>query len=107
MILLTRFHSGERFAVNPDLIERIEETPDTVITLTNGAKHVVQECIDEITQEMQVFKATTLALATRIAEDPVMGTTAHLRIVHGLGHDDGEGEAGSPPSIDTETTDPS
>ncbi|HXQ59677.1 MAG TPA: flagellar FlbD family protein [Acidimicrobiales bacterium] len=103
MILLTRFHSGERFAVNPDLIERIEETPDTVITLTNGSKHVVQECIDEITQEMQVFKATTLALATRIAGDPEMETTAHLRIVHGLGDDGTE----TPPSGDPESTDPS
>ncbi len=90
MILLTRFHSGERFAVNPDLIERIEETPDTVITLTNGSKHVVQECIDEITQEMQVFKATTLALATRIAADPSTGTTTHLRVIPGLGTDSSE-----------------
>ena len=32
MISLTRFHSGERIAINPDLIERIEETPDTVVT---------------------------------------------------------------------------
>jgi|SRR5580692_44645 flagellar protein FlbD len=82
MILLTRFHSGERFAVNPDLIERVEETPDTVITLTNGAKHVVQESIDEITESIQIYKATTLALATRIAEDPSGNPTAHLRIVH-------------------------
>ncbi len=107
MILLTRFHSGERFAVNPDLIERIEETPDTVITLTNGAKHVVQECIDEITQEMQVFKATTLALATRIAGDPDIGTTSHLRIVHGLGHDGGDDKTESTTPTEPETTDPS
>nr|HVC71494.1 flagellar FlbD family protein [Acidimicrobiales bacterium] len=107
MILLTRFHSGERFAVNPDLIERIEETPDTVITLTNGAKHVVQECIDEITQEMQVFKATTLALATRIAGDPELGTTSRLRIVYGMGGADTNPSASPPPPGDPETTDPS
>lgn len=87
MIVLTRFHSGERFAVNPDLIERVEETPDTIITLTNGSKHVVQESIDEIAEAVQVFKATTLAIATRMAEDPSVGATAHLRIVHGV--DDG------------------
>lgn len=84
MIVLTRFHSGERFAVNPDLIERVEETPDTIITLTNGAKHVVQETIDEIAESVQIFKATTLAIATRMAEDPSVGATAHLRIVHGV-----------------------
>jgi flagellar protein FlbD len=84
VIVLTRFHSGERFAVNPDLIERVEETPDTIITLTNGAKHVVQESIDEIAESVQIFKATTLAIATRMAEDPSVGATAHLRIVHGV-----------------------
>ena len=36
MISLTRFSSGERIAINPDLIERIEEIPDTVVTMTNG-----------------------------------------------------------------------
>ncbi len=92
MIVLTRFHSGERFGVNPDLIERVEETPDTVITLTNGAKHVVQESIDEIAASVQMFKATTLALATRMAESPSTNTPAPLRIVHGVDNDD----SGSP-----------
>ncbi len=91
MIVLTRFHSGERFGVNPDLIERVEETPDTVITLTNGAKHVVQESIDEIAERVQVYKATTLAIAIGMTQDPSAGTTAHLRIVHGE-NDDGSGD---------------
>lgn len=82
MILLTRFHSGERFAVNSDLIERIEETPDTVITLTNGTRYVVQENIEEITEQIQTVKATTLAFATRLSEDPAIRRIAHLRVVH-------------------------
>jgi len=86
VILLTRFHSGEQFAVNPDLIERVEVTPDTVITLTNGAKHVVQESMDDIMETVQIYKATTLALAVRMAEDPSTEGTAHLRIVHGEGN---------------------
>src|ERR1700735_854739 len=89
MIILTRFHSGERFGVNPDLIERVEETPDTIITLTNGTKHVVQESIDEIAESVQTFKAMTLALATRMVGDPSDGTPT-LRIVHGVA-DDGTG----------------
>jgi flagellar protein FlbD len=82
MILLTRFHSGERFVVNSDLIERIEETPDTVITLSNGTRYVVQEDIDEITEQIQTVKAMTLAFATRLAQDPEIGRSAHLRVVH-------------------------
>ncbi|MGH9019274.1 MAG: flagellar FlbD family protein [Acidimicrobiales bacterium] len=82
MILLTRFHGGEQFAVNPDLIERAEATPDTVITLTNGTKHVVQESIDEITERIQIYKAATLAIATRMVDDPSPLDSGHLSLVH-------------------------
>jgi len=98
VIVLTRFSSGERFGVNPDLIERVEETPDTVITLTNGAKHVVQESIDEIAERVQIFKATTLAIAARMAQDPSAGTTAHLRILHS-DDEDGSGDAPRGPDL--------
>ena len=40
MITVTRLN-GPAFALNPDLIERIESTPETVITLVDGAKYVV------------------------------------------------------------------
>ncbi|HUY22376.1 MAG TPA: flagellar FlbD family protein [Acidimicrobiales bacterium] len=86
MIVLTRFHSGDRIAVNSELIERVEETPDTVITLTNGTKHVVQETIDEIVERVQAVKATTLALATRMVEDGATVRPAHLRVVHDAEH---------------------
>jgi len=82
MIFLTRYLSGERMAVNCDLIERVEETPDTVITITNGSKHVVQESLDEIAAQVRTEKATILALATRLVEDPAFGRGAHLHVVH-------------------------
>ena len=92
MILLTRFHSGERFAVNTDLIERIEETPDTVITLTNGTRFVVQESIDEIAEQIQNGQGDDPRLRhshrRRILRDP---TTTHLRVVHAtMPHDSSE-----------------
>lgn len=42
MIQLTKIN-GEEFILNSDLIETIEETPDTIITLTNGKKLVAKE----------------------------------------------------------------
>ncbi len=42
MIKLTR-PDGSSLLVNPDLIETIEETPDTVVTMTNGKKLLVRE----------------------------------------------------------------
>ena len=70
MIFLARFHTGERIAINPDLIERIEETPDTVITLTNGSRYVVQESLAEIAEQVQLYRATILNLAMKMAQGP-------------------------------------
>ena len=83
MIVLTRFLGGERIAINSDLIERVEETPDTVVTLTNGTKHVVQESIDEIAEQIQLVKARVLAYASRLTETPPAPAVATpLHVVH-------------------------
>jgi len=47
MIELTKM-SGVTFMLNPDLIESIEENPDTVITLVNGKKFIVKERRQEV-----------------------------------------------------------
>jgi flagellar protein FlbD len=47
MIKLTRL-SHIPLIVNSDLIEHIEETPDTVITLTSGQKFMVRESAEEV-----------------------------------------------------------
>jgi flagellar protein FlbD len=47
MIEVTRLNEV-KFSINSDLIEIVEETPDTVITLTNGKKFVVTESMKEI-----------------------------------------------------------
>ncbi len=55
MIYVTRLNSKE-FAINPDLIETLEETPDTVITLTSENKYVVKESIEEIIIRITDFR---------------------------------------------------
>lgn len=65
MISLTRF-SGQRFALNPDLIERVEATPDTVITLVDGSRQVVVEDIDEVVAKVQHYRAAVVALSQRM-----------------------------------------
>jgi flagellar protein FlbD len=42
--------------LNADLIEHIETTPDTVISLTNGQKSMVLESADEIIRKVIVFR---------------------------------------------------
>jgi flagellar protein FlbD len=88
MISLTRFHSGERIAINPDLIERIEETPDTVVAMTNGNRYVVEEPIDEIAEKVRVFRASLLILAIQMSDHPAIAETARLHVVRGVAEDE-------------------
>lgn len=62
MILLTRLN-GPVFAVNPDLIERAESTPDTVLTLVDGSKYVVAEPVEELIARIRDFRASVIATA--------------------------------------------
>ncbi len=55
MIVLTKINKAP-IAVNSDLIQCIEETPDTVITMTNNDKVVVQESMSEIIQKVVHFR---------------------------------------------------
>ncbi|HOV69356.1 MAG TPA: flagellar FlbD family protein [Clostridia bacterium] len=55
MVMVTRLN-GEQFYVNPDLIEFIEETPDTVISMTTGRKIVVTESADIIIGSILKYK---------------------------------------------------
>ncbi|GAA3043540.1 flagellar FlbD family protein [Actinokineospora globicatena] len=67
MILLNRLN-GQPFALNPDLLERAESTPDTVITLVNGAKYVVAQSLDELAALVREHRAVILGQAQEAAE---------------------------------------
>ena len=54
MIELTKLN-GKEFSVNPDLIEIVESTPDTVITLTTGRKLIVKESRQEVKNLVLLF----------------------------------------------------
>lgn len=69
MITLTRL-SGQRFALNPDLMERIEATPDTIISLVDGTKHVVTEGVEEVVKRVRHYRASVVALAQQIEMIP-------------------------------------
>jgi len=62
VIKLTRLKSHDHeFILNADLIETVEETPDTVITLTNGKKIIVEESSDEIIRRVLEYRRAMLA----------------------------------------------
>ncbi len=55
MITVTRLNHTP-IVVNPDLIAFIEETPDTIITLSNGEKIVVVETVGEVIRRVIEFR---------------------------------------------------
>jgi flagellar protein FlbD len=55
MIHVTRINHTP-LVLNSDLIEHIETTPDTVVSLTNGQKFMVLESADEIIRKVIVFR---------------------------------------------------
>lgn len=57
MIKLTKFQSKDaEFVLNAELIESVEETPDTVITLVNGKKLLVEESMSEIVRRVMDYR---------------------------------------------------
>ena len=62
MIQVTRL-SGHEFWLNSDLIESMEATPDTVLTLVDGRRIVVQEPPHIVAQMCVAFRASVLLSA--------------------------------------------
>ncbi|MDI3298187.1 MAG: flagellar FlbD family protein [Bacillota bacterium] len=55
MIWLTRLN-GDELVVNADMIETVEATPDTVITLVNGHRWIVAESPDEVIRRVVAYR---------------------------------------------------
>lgn len=55
MIRLTRF-DGSVFVLNSEIIQYMEATPDTILTLTSGDKLMVRESVDEVIERVLEFK---------------------------------------------------
>lgn len=69
MIKLTRLN-GPSFVLNSDLIERIEATPDTVVTLVDGDRYLVAESLDEVVDRIRRHRANVLALSQQSERSP-------------------------------------
>ncbi len=63
MIKVTKM-GGEELTINADLIESIQSTPDTVITLTNGKKILVRDEEDEVVKKVIKYKREIFSCLT-------------------------------------------
>ncbi|HEY2043894.1 MAG TPA: flagellar FlbD family protein [Jatrophihabitans sp.] len=87
LILLRRL-GGPVFALNPDLIERAESTPDTVITMVGGNKYLVCESLDELTELIRDHRSQIIAAAEAMAisAPPPVGSADRGARLHEVSH---------------------
>lgn len=71
MIAITRL-DGSTLVVNADLIETVERSGDTVVTLVSGTRFVVREGVDELINAIVGFRAGVLLAAERYAQPTVV-----------------------------------
>ena len=67
MVPVTRL-DGSRFFVNSDLIESIESTPDTVLTLTTQKKLVVREAPRDVLDSIVAYRRRIFAIGPQLVE---------------------------------------
>jgi flagellar protein FlbD len=87
VIHLTRLN-GHGFVLNPDLILKAETTPDTVVTLVDGTRYLVEEPIDVLAERVLRYRASVVAVARELTavgrnespvdedDGPALGPTA-------------------------------
>ena len=77
MIVFTRLNRTE-IGLNPDQIQRVESTPDTVIHLNDDKRFLVLESVDEVVRKITEYRAYVLALANTIDVSEVPRPALHL-----------------------------
>jgi len=66
MIVLTGLNQ-QKFAVNPDLIERIHVTPDTTLVTVDGNRYLVLETMSEVIGLIEDWRARVITRARDVA----------------------------------------
>lgn len=83
MILLTRLN-GTQVGINADLIERVEASGDTVVSLIDGTRYVVSETCADVVDKVVEFRARVLIAAdaglAEMGDDPVEGECGVRRV---------------------------
>lgn len=59
--------NNKSFYLNCEHIEKIEEVPESMITLVNGKKYLITESVEEILQEVYEYKKSIFAFGMKEA----------------------------------------
>ena len=87
MIAVTDLH-GCPLYVNAELVERIEATPDTMVTLTTGQRIYVAESPDDVVTRIMEYRRYCLG-STAESSGPPCRTTLRLLNSDNVGEESG------------------
>jgi flagellar protein FlbD len=79
-VILVHRLKGEALFVNADLIESIEASPNTVLTLVDGRKAVVTETPEQVVTRIREYRASILVAAEEHRAAPA-ASASPLRVV--------------------------
>lgn len=70
MIVVHRLN-GTAVTVNAELIETVEASPDTVLTLVTGNRYIVRESVEDVVQRVVGYRKKVYA--EKAAVNPIEG----------------------------------
>jgi flagellar protein FlbD len=109
-VILLRRLGGATFALNSDLIERVDSTPETVITLTDGTRYLVRESVEQVVERVRSYRGSVIAAAAHLeASESPSARPGRLASVPTHQDEDDEGEGGelsAPVSLSSRPTVP-
>jgi flagellar protein FlbD len=65
-VILVHRLRGEPMFINCDLVESIESTPDTIVTMVDGRRLVVSESPDQVIERVRDYRAALVAAASAL-----------------------------------------
>ncbi|MBI2071003.1 MAG: flagellar FlbD family protein [Elusimicrobia bacterium] len=68
MIILHKLN-GKEVSINAELIESIEASPDTVVTLVTGNRYMVRDSVEEVVAKVVEFKRRIVGATGRAPQD--------------------------------------
>ena len=71
MIKVTRINKIDKYWINENQIEIMEETPDTILTMVSGKKYAVAETAEEISD--MIIRVRRAVMITRDDEGEIVG----------------------------------
>lgn len=67
-MILVRRRRGQPIFINEDLIESIEATPETLVTLVDGRTYVLDNSPEEVVELARRYRASVLVAAEELRE---------------------------------------